>query len=148
MAHTSPVFEERAQLFVVEREGERLAAGMVIGFGDMLFNPWASSLKAFANIRPNTLLYWTILEYAIDSGFRRFDFGRSDPGGNTFVFKQQWGAEPVPVNWYRLDLDGKARTVPGADEKSRFDTAIEYWKKLPVPLANLIGPPIRKHIGL
>lgn len=143
------VFADQARLFVVDREQDQLAAGMVIGFKDMLYNPWASSLKAWANIRPNTHLYWNILEYAIEKGYKRFDFGRSDPGGNTFVFKQQWGAEPCPVNWYRLDLQGQATEKQEAtDEKSRFDTAIAYWKKLPVPVANLLGPGIRKHIGL
>ena len=142
------VFADDARLFIVDKDDQQLAAGMVIGFRDMLFNPWASALKEWSNIRPNTHLYWNILEYAIGEGFKRFDFGRSDPGGNTFVFKQSWGAEPVPVNWYRLQLDGHIETSEDKTGKSRFDTAIHYWKKLPVPVANLLGPGVRKHIGL
>jgi hypothetical protein len=33
-------------------------------------------------------------------------------------------------------------------EKSRFDKAIRYWKKLPVFVTKMIGPPLRKQIGL
>jgi serine/alanine adding enzyme len=33
-------------------------------------------------------------------------------------------------------------------EKSRFAIAMEYWKKLPVQITRIIGPSIRKHIGL
>jgi len=33
-------------------------------------------------------------------------------------------------------------------EKSKFDKAIHYWQKLPVPVTKILGPMIRKHIGL
>ena len=32
-------------------------------------------------------------------------------------------------------------------EKSKFDSAIRYWQKLPVSLTKVVGPAIRKHIG-
>ena len=142
------VFADRARLFVVDHGDEHLAAGMVIGFRDTLFNPWASSLKGWSNIRPNTYLYWNILENACANGYRYFDFGRSDPGGNTYVFKQQWGARSIPLNWHVFNMKNKAMQQLKRTDKSKFDTAIHWWKKLPVPVANLIGPRIRKHIGL
>jgi hypothetical protein len=33
-------------------------------------------------------------------------------------------------------------------EKTKFQKAIQYWQKLPVPVTKVVGPMIRKHIGL
>ena len=94
------------------------------------------------------LLYWTMLEYACDNGYKTFDFGRSSPGEGTYKFKQQWGAEPHPLHWYKMFLNGSTELVAGSTEKDKFSKAIQYWQKLPVPATRLIGPMVRKHIAL
>jgi predicted MPP superfamily phosphohydrolase len=38
--------------------------------------------------------------------------------------------------------------IEETSEKSKFDKAIQYWQKLPVPVTKILGPMIRKHIGL
>lgn len=48
------------------------------------------------------LLYWAMLEYACDQGYRQFDFGRSTPGEGTCRFKEQWGAKSHQLYWYQL----------------------------------------------
>ena len=93
------------------------------------------------------LLYWTMLEYACGNGFSYFDFGRSSPGEGTYKFKEQWGAEPNPLYWHYISLDGQP-TDEKTDEKSKFEKAIQYWQKLPVSITKVLGPMIRKHIGL
>ena len=87
------------------------------------------------------------MEYACDNGFKFFDFGRSSPGEGTFKFKEQWGSKPETLHWHYIALNGKPISED-TDEKSRFDKAIQYWQKLPVPVTKVIGPMIRKHIGL
>ena len=54
-----------------------LAASVTLGFRDVLSNPWASSLRRYSQLAPNMLLYWSMLEYACENGYRTFDFGRS-----------------------------------------------------------------------
>ena len=44
------------------------------------------------------LIYWNILKYACENGYRIFDFGRCTPEENTFRFKKQWGAEHLQDN--------------------------------------------------
>ena len=90
-------------------------------------------------MNPNMLLYWHMLREVIAGGGRVFDFGRSTPGEGTFHFKKQWKAEPVPLHWeYALiTRDAPPDQSPGS---GRFAMAIELWKKLPVPVANTIGP--------
>jgi hypothetical protein len=93
------------------------------------------------------LLYWALIGYACDQGFEYFDFGRSTPEEGTYKFKEQWGAKPSPLYWHSIFLKDK-RAGNSPSNKSTYEKAIRYWMKLPIPVANRIGPLIRKNIAL
>ncbi len=141
-------FPDKARIIMVYKDSQPLACSLVVGFRDTLENPWASSLREHSRLSPNMLLYWTMLEYACDNGYAFFDFGRSSPDEGTYKFKEQWGAEPNTLHWHYISLGGKPAGEGEDDDKSKFDKAIHYWKKLPVPVTKIIGPLIRKHVGL
>ena len=140
-------FPQNAHLFVVYGKDVPMACSMTLGFSGTLANPWASALRQHAALAPNMLLYWAMLEHGCRSGYRAFDFGRSTIGEGTYRFKEQWGAAPAPLYWYRFsrngDDAGDAATSGGA-----LARASEYWKRLPVPLTRLLGPRIRRYISL
>jgi len=79
-------------------------------------------------------------------GCTHFDFGRSQPGSGAYDFKRNWGFEPEPLAY-------AAWTAPGeqardADPTSASHSAkIALWRKLPLPLANRIGPLIARGLG-
>lgn len=141
------VFSEESRIFVVYLGKEPVAASLVIGFNKALHNPWAASLRKYGALSPNMLLYFRMLEYACDRGYQIFDFGRCSPGEGTYRFKEQWGAKPAPLCWHYISLDG-TRLDLESSEKGRFEKAIRYWKMLPLPVTRIVGPSIRKHIGL
>jgi len=141
-------FADTARIIIVLQGGCPLACGIVIGFRDVLCNPWASALRAFSRLSPNMLLYWTMLSYACDSGYKVFDFGRSSPGSGTYKFKQQWGATPHQLQWQQLSQTETSSALEPSSQNETFNTAIKMWQKLPVPIATTIGPKIRKYIGL
>jgi FemAB-related protein (PEP-CTERM system-associated) len=147
MQHALIAFAEHARIIVVYRSTEPVAGALVIGFGNVLRNLWASSLRKYASLGPNMLLYLRMLEYACDHGYGLFDFGRSSPGEGTYRFKEQWGAVPEPLYWHYLSLDGRE---PGPEDagKARFETATRCWRRLPLIVTRIIGPSIRKHISL
>ncbi len=140
-------FPESVKIGVVNHENTPVAAGLIFRFRDTVEIPWASSLKKFNKFSPNMLLYWSFIEYGCDQGFKYFDFGRSTPDEGTYRFKEQWGAFPVPLYWYTLTLNGHDIGNNRSD-KSRYERLIQYWKRLPLPISNIIGPLIRKHISL
>jgi FemAB-related protein (PEP-CTERM system-associated) len=140
-------FPNDAKLVLIYKEQEPVAGSVIVGFKDTLENPWASSLRKYSKLAPNMLLYWAMLEYACDKGFKNFDFGRSSPDGGTYKFKKQWGARPELLHWQYISLDGQPVDT-NISERSSFEFAANVWKKLPVPVANVIGPRIRKNIGL
>ncbi len=141
------VFSKNAKIGIVEYLNISVAAGVILCFRDTIEIPWASSLKQYNRFSPNMLLYWALIGYACDQGFEYFDFGRSSPEEGTYKFKEQWGAKPSPLYWHDIVFDGHP-VNENDSEKSKFEKAIQYWKKLPVPISNMIGPFIRKNIGL
>jgi len=140
-------FPKNIKIGIVKYQNIAVTAGLIFCFRDTIEIPWASSLKQFNRFSPNMLLYWKLMEYACDQGFEYFDLGRSSPDEGTQRFKEQWGAKPFPLYWHNIILNGQpARN--NESEKSKYVTAIRYWKKLPVPVSNIVGPLIRKHISL
>ena len=136
---------ESTRLCVCYRSGKPVAGGLVVGHRDVLEIPWASTLRAENHDSPNMLLYARLLEFAVESGYRRFDFGRSTPHEGTFAFKQQWGARPSPLHWYYWLKPGTA--LPEQNPKNpKHRLAIRTWQKLPLSLTRLVGPHLVKHL--
>lgn len=144
--HILSIFHDQSNIVLVSKGNRPLAGSMVFGYRSVLSNPWASALKKFNYLSPNMLLYWTMLEYACDQGYSYFDFGRSTPDEGTYKFKEQWGAESKPLYWYYINDEGNLKGE--CVQSDRLRNVVKYWKKLPIPLTKILGPKIRKHIGL
>ncbi|MEX2123365.1 MAG: FemAB family XrtA/PEP-CTERM system-associated protein [Woeseia sp.] len=138
-------FPELARVFVVRVAGHPVAASVVIGFNGKLEVPWASSLRSADRYGVNMYLYWSMLKYAEEQGYEIFDFGRSTQGSGTFRFKKQWGAEPVQLYWHYWLRD--TQEIPQLNPANpKFQAAVAVWRKLPVWMANRIGPQIVKNL--
>jgi len=140
-------FQDSAKILIVYKGDTPLACSLIVGFNEVLENPWASSLRKYSRISPNMLLYWKMLEYACENGYKYFDFGRSSVGEGTYKFKKQWGSVPKPLNWYFI-AQGKKSSEMNQVKQAKYSRAINIWRKLPVPITVILGPMIRKHIGL
>lgn len=141
-------YAENLLVSVVYHDDQAIGAGIILTNGQQVSIPWASTLAEHNKLAPNMLLYWSLLSYSADNGFKVFDFGRSSYGEGTFKFKQQWGAQPVPLNWH----DGTQATQQeqqATHTTSRLRALVEnLWRKLPLPVTTWLGPQIRRHISL
>jgi hypothetical protein len=107
--------------------------------GDTLEIPCAGTRHAFARLRGNMLLYWTVIREAMRRGYKTFSFGRSSEDSGTFTFKKNWGARPVPLPYHYLLPAG--RSLPEASGDSALHTRVsEAWKHLPVGVTARVGP--------
>ena len=139
------VFPLHTSIFVVKYRETPIAAGLSTIFNETMEVPWAGSLIEHRSLCPNMLLYWEAIQFGIQQGMKTFDFGRSTPGEGTYKFKAQWGAKPHPLVWEYWTKDGTP--IPNiSPTNSKFALAIKLWKKLPLPVANLLGPPIVRAI--
>ena len=135
---------ERCKIAIVYLQGKPVAAGFLVQHGDTIEIPWASSVRWANKYSVNMLLYWQVLEYSIESGAKYFDFGRCDKDSNTYRFKKQWGAEEKQLYWLQYEKNDSQNQLNPKNDK--FSAMIKMWQKLPLAIANLIGPFIVKNI--
>jgi serine/alanine adding enzyme len=138
-------FPTQARVFCVYFNGQPIAASIVHWRSGTIEVPWASSLRTFNPLCANVYLYWLMLRFAIERGFRRFDFGRSTPGEGTYHFKKQWGAAAEELVWEYWTAAG--REMPAlTNSNPKFQRAIRAWQRLPVTVATALGPSIVRNI--
>jgi FemAB-related protein (PEP-CTERM system-associated) len=141
-------FGNSSKLQVVYKSQMPIGAGLILSFRDTVFIPWASTVRRFNPLSPNMMLYWNFLKYASDNQFLKFDFGRSSPEEGTYKFKAQWGAKASPLYWQYVSLNDRQQAPVNPFAKQKYSSLVSVWKKLPLPLANMLGPYIRRHISL
>lgn len=135
-----------ARVVVVHDAGGRaVGAAVCLFFRDTVMVPWVSSRREAFALCPNFVLYWEVIRLACRQGYRVLDLGRSFRHAGTFEFKRQWGAGPRPLPWLFLDV------VPGAAppldrDPGRFRLLTEAWKRLPLAVANRLGPWVRGQV--
>lgn len=127
---------------VYTKEGIPAAAGCCLLWKDELEITWASSIRSLNHLSPNMLLYSSIMEESIKRGVRVFNFGRCTPGGPTHRFKLQWGGSDVPLAWPHWSKDGGSGAVSA--ERPVFRVATAVWQRLPLALANRLGPTLAR----
>ena len=140
-------FSDNSKIVMTYIDKKPLAGAVILFFKETLMNPWASFLNSYKHFSPNMLLYWSMLAYATDNGYKYFDFGRCTPGGGTYKFKEQWGAKPEVLDYSYFSNNGSFNGRP-ISEKKIFKIGSEVWKKLPVFSTKIGGPIFRKYIGL
>ena len=91
-------------------------------------------------------MYYALMCHARERDCTRFDFGRSKTGSGAYHFKRNWGFESHPLAYASWTANGAAPR--DADPTSpRYQAAIAAWKRLPLPLANRIGPVIARGLA-
>ena len=154
----TPVFSRRyftmlADVFhddcdvVTVMDGEAAIASVMNFYfrGEVL--PYYGGGTAFARQRAgNDFMYWEVMRRAADRGSRLFDFGRSKTGTGSHDFKKNWGFEPEKL-CYRYMLAPGASIPDHNPLNPKYRFLIAGWKRLPLPLANTIGPAIIRGLG-
>lgn len=137
---------ERTSVFVVRKNNVSVAASITLGWRNQVLVPWASALKRYRHWSPNMLLYWSMLETAVSEGYETFDFGRSTRDGGTHQFKLQWGAQDFPLYWESVPIGDNPETGPAPASSCHLDMFIALWQRLPLGIANIVGPRVIRHI--
>lgn len=138
-------FPNNSWIIVLYLNNQPVAGGFLIGYGNTLDIPFASTIRQANPLSINMFLYSEVLKFAVQSGFKYFNFGRSTKDTGTYRFKQQWGAQPDQQYWhYGLMKKGKVPLLSPANPK--YSMMINMWKRMPVNLTKWLGPRIVKNI--
>ena len=139
-------FGADADIILVSKDGRPLSSVLSLYHGDACMPYWQGATAEARTARANEVAYYRLMCEARARGYSRFDFGRSKVGTGPAAWKKSWGFEPVPLRYATRSADGAAaRDVNPLSP--RYRRKVELWKKLPLPLANLIGPYLARGLG-
>ena len=136
---------ERCKILTVWYQNQMAAAVMTFCYNEYLLPYYGGGLPQFLRYAVYDFMYWELMRFGWEHGYKVFDFGRSKQGTGAYDFKRHWGFEPTPLHYqYYLPHGG---TIPNVSPTNpKFQPFITLWKKLPVPVANLIGPQVIKYL--
>ncbi len=139
-------FGDDCEVLTITLEGQVIASVMSFYFRDEVLPYYGGGADAARAVAGNDFMYWELMRRACERGFKMFDFGRSKRGTGSFDFKKNWGFEPTPLYYeYFLVTDTDVPEINPLNPKYRL--FIQAWKKMPLALANVIGPHIVKNLG-
>ncbi|MDN5836067.1 MAG: FemAB family PEP-CTERM system-associated protein [Nitrosospira sp.] len=140
------VFADDCELMIILQGGRTISGVMSFYFRDEVLPYYGGGTSEARELAANDFMYWELMRRACERGVKIFDFGRSKRNTGSFDFKKNWGFEPQRIHYeYQLH---RAGTVPDHNPLNpRYQLFIKAWRKLPLPLANFIGPYVVRNLG-
>ena len=139
-------FGDDADILTV-RQGELPVASVLSLYHRGTVMPfWGGGTWSARGLRANERMYYELMTHARRRGCTRFDFGRSKTGSGPYAFKKNWGFTPAPLTYHEWSPPGTApRNIDPTD--AGYSAKIALWKRLPLPVANRLGPWIARGLG-
>jgi FemAB-related protein (PEP-CTERM system-associated) len=139
-------FGDACEVLTVMKGDEAVASVLSFYFRDEVLPYYGGSTSAARTVAANDFMYWQVMERARGRGVQLFDFGRSKQGTGSFDFKVHWGFTPEPLSYQYFLVRDKA--MPNlSPSNSKYQRMIRIWRRLPLPVTRLIGPPLARHLG-
>jgi FemAB-related protein (PEP-CTERM system-associated) len=139
---------DQFRLLVVRNNPEVIGGGYIALFKDTVLCTWSGMLRQYYSIQPNSLLYWGVLKAGCEEGYRWADLGRSLRGSGTYEFKRKWAGEPQPL-YQQVYLNGISQPPAVGSQReddSKYRLFVQVWRRLPLPVAEMLGPRIRRAV--
>ena len=139
-------FGSDCEVLTITRDGRTVSSVMSFYFRDEVLPYYGGGTGEAREVAGNDFMYWELMRRACEKRYRIFDFGRSKVGTGAFDFKKNWGFEPQPLHYaYQLH---SSKAVPDTNPLNpKYQLFIKMWQRLPLSVANAIGPHIVKNLG-
>ncbi|MFO7954972.1 FemAB family XrtA/PEP-CTERM system-associated protein [Thioalkalivibrio sp.] len=140
------VFGDDCRVLTAMQDGNPVASVVTFYFRDEVLPYYGAGTPEARAVAGYDFLYWELMRRACEDGYRLFDFGRSKRDTGSFSFKKNWGFEPQPL-YYEYHLV-RADTMPNVNPLNpKYRYFIAAWQRLPLPVANWLGPKISRSLG-
>lgn len=140
-------FGEDCRVLMIRQGDDDVAGVMSFYFRNEVLPYYGGSVARARSIRGcNHFMYWDLLRRSAEEGITSFDFGRSKRDTGPFEFKKHWGFEPqpLPYEYFLVNSD----QVPDVNPNNpKYRMLVNAWQRLPLPIANLLGPPLARSLG-
>lgn len=134
-------FKGRADLMMVYAGSLPVSGVLSFFHRDTILPYYAGAAPEAGKLAANNFMYWQLMKFAVEKGFRKFDFGRSKLGTGSYAFKTQWNmqAESLP---YQLALIKRKSAPNFSPANPKFQVAARVWSHVPLPATLIAGPRI------
>jgi len=139
-------FGDDADILTVWYEGRPVASVLSLYWRGAVMPYWGGGTWEARRLRANDRMYYELMRHARHRGCDRFDFGRSKTDGGAYHFKRNWGFTPEPLS-YAVWTAPECKPRDADPTSSKHKLQIALWQKLPLPVANRLGPWIAKGLG-
>lgn len=139
-------FGPEAWVTVVHRDGRPVAGLLSFVFGETVYPYFAGVDERVRYTGTTNLLYFAVMQRAVEAGLRWFDFGRSRRDNLGAVrFKQHQGFAPTPLGYQRY-LPAGRRPIDLSPSNPRFALTRRLWPHLPLWLTRPLGSRLSRWI--
>lgn len=140
------VFGDHCQVLTIVQGPQTVGSVVSFFFRDEVHLYHGGGYPVARQVAGYDFMYWEVMRRACERGFRLFDFSRSKQGTGAFAFKQHWGFLPEPL-YHEFDLY-KRDTMPDTNPLNpKYQRLIALWRRLPVRVANVLGPHLARQLG-
>ncbi|MDK6078687.1 FemAB family XrtA/PEP-CTERM system-associated protein [Massilia varians] len=141
------VFGDECEVRSIYTEDDRLVASVLSFYWrDEVVPYYGGGMDLAREVAGNDFMYWNLMQAAAARGCRIFDYGRSKLGTGAYDFKKNWGFTATPLP-YEYKLYGADKLPDNNPLNPKYQLFIKMWKKLPLPVANFLGPYIVRNLG-
>ena len=133
-------------LTVTGPDGRVLSSVLSFYFRDEVLPYYAGDDESARDLAANDFKYWELMRRSCARGVKVFDYGRSKHGTGSFAFKKNWGFEPKPLH-YEYCLYKRDAVPQNNPSNAKFKLLIETWRRMPIGLANFLGPFIVRNLA-
>ncbi len=133
-------------LTVTDSNDQPLSSVLSFYFKDEVLPYYAGDDEAARDLAANDFKYWELMRRSCARGLKTFDYGRSKLGTGSYAFKKNWGFEPAPLH-YEFCLYKREGVPQNNPANAKYRLMIETWKRLPIGLANWLGPKVVRSLG-
>jgi len=136
-------FPEAHRISLIKKNGQVVLAKLMRIYKNEVSPVLSYGLPAFRTQYPEHLLCWEWMKHGHKLGLEYFNFGRSLEGSGPYKFKLGWDGQPQPLHYYYYLREG-VELPDFTQTGTRRQKVARLWKKLPLPLANWLGPKVRR----
>lgn len=131
---------------VFDPDGGTLVAVMSFIYKERVYAYYSGADAGVRGTGGNDFAYCSIMEWAVASGYRVFDFGRSRRDSGAASFKKNMGFTPVPLDYEYLLLADDAKIPTFNPSNPRLARPRQLWSKLPLFMANSLGGRLSRYL--
>jgi FemAB-related protein (PEP-CTERM system-associated) len=145
--HRHLITHGKANLFLARKGSEPINGQINFLSGDTFIPAYAAPQNRWRKYYPSDVMLWSTIEWAVDRGFRYYDFGADSPLQTGLLrFKKKWGGVQRPLPYYYF-LNRVGAPPRFDDSTVGYQLARRLWRLLPTSLSKRLGAWVTRQLS-